>query len=206
MAKKQLQTDPAKRLLKAEEVKVWSEREEIIAAARRRAEEIKRQAEKGAAEELKRGFAEGLEKARMEQSEKILGTVEHGIKYLSHLENALTEIVVSAVEKIIDSVEDKKLITDTVKVALADVVGEETVQVRVHPEHVSHLREASDEIIKKAGTANFLEVVGDTRLDKTDCVLENNLGTVNASIPLQLDNLKIALKNALGKTVGDSLQ
>ena len=202
----ELRIDPARRLLKAEEARAWSSREEIIAAAKAEAEEIRQRALADAKTELERGFEEGIQKARVEQSEKLLSTVEHGIKYLAHIENVLTEIVFSAVEKIIGSVEDKKLIAETVKVALVSMVGDETVQVRVHPDCVAHLREVSGEIIKKAGTANFLEFIGDNRLEKTDCVLENNLGTVNASIPLQLDNLKIALKNALGKDSEATIQ
>lgn len=202
----ELRIDPSKRILKAAEAKVWSDHEQIIATARTAAEGIRRQALKDAKAELKRGFDQGMEKGRLEQSEKLLRTVEHGINYLAHIENSLTEIVQSAVEKIIGSVEDKTLIVDTVKVALGNMIGDETVQVRVHPDCVAHLRQLSDEIIKKAGTANFLEFIGDTRLEKTDCVLENNLGTINASIPLQLNNLKLALKNALGEGRRETVQ
>ena len=194
--------DPAQNILTAKQAEVWNTASQIISDARREAEKIKGEAHKLVETEKQAGFKQGLEEARLGQTEEMLKTVESGIKYIEHVESSLVEIVATAVEKIIGDLGKKQAITAVVKEALGHMLGEEKVRVRVHPDCADHLKKFGDDLSSKVSNADFLEIVPDNRLEQTDCILENKLGVVNASIPLQLKNLRMAMQNALGKSLG----
>jgi len=188
--------NPAKKILTSKEAEVWSTSAQIIEAAHREAEKIKIQALKEAEIQHQEGFKNGMEEARINQVEEVLKIVENGIKYIEHVENSLVEIVTIALEKIIGNLSQKQAVAAVVKEALGHMIGEEKIQVRIHPDCVDHLKKFSTELSPNLG---LLEIVPDNRLDKNDCILENKLGSINASIPLQLKNLQIAMQNALGQ-------
>jgi type III secretion protein L len=82
-----------------------------------------------------------------------------------------------------------------VRQALQSVRGEQRVRVRVALKDEAFLREGLSGLLrqKNGGPEGFLDIIADPELLPGDCILESDLGTVEASLETQLQNLEKAL-------------
>ena len=138
------------------------------------------------------GYRDGLAAGRDEYSLKIMDTVMASVEYLERLEGDLAGIVEEAVRKIIGSLPPHEVAVDLVRKALTTLRSDRRVLVRVSPADEPAVREAL--LGPKTGGTAFLDIRADARLSQGECVLESELGVVEASLETQLKNLSKALR------------
>ena len=192
---------PGTRLIRAEEYSRLLEAGELLAAARGRADAIRAEAEEAYETRRREGYEDGVMEGRMEQAENMMATAMQAVEYIENIEETLVKVVTSAVRKIIGELDERERIVRVVRTALVSVRSQQKVLIRVCPADEPAVREALAAMIASApGGVSFLDVSADPRMKPGDCILESELGVVDAGLETQLR----ALENALAGKIKES--
>lgn len=189
------------RVLRAADVAAWGDAEALLASARQQADAIIAGAEAALEAERQRGYAEGVAEAQMEQAEKMIDTVSRTIDYFARVEGDVVALVMSAVRKIIDGFNDEERVLIVVKNALSVVRNQKQMTLRLHPQQVDVARARMNDLLASYPGVGYLDIVADGRLSLESCILESEIGLVEASIEGQIKALETAFTKVLGSRV-----
>lgn len=213
------------KLLSTAQLKADDERKK----ANQDAQKIKKEAhqkakEEGKADGLKIGNEEGLKKGRSEGYQqgykdgisKGHKEYEDAIDYVKKLadeiltereavrkktESDLIGLVVEITEKIIgEMISRREMIYNVAKKALEYAIGSENILVKVNPEDFATLGKHREELLAIVGQSTSFEIVEDESVDNGGCILETNMGRIDAQISSQMDTIK----ETLGVKDGDT--
>ncbi|MDR2051347.1 MAG: HrpE/YscL family type III secretion apparatus protein [Deltaproteobacteria bacterium] len=190
-----LDASPSSRLIKAAEWAEYNAAGEITAEAERYAENLRREAEEAFAAEKERGYAEGLLQSSQEHAESMMETVLKSIEYIEGLEKGIAGLVGDALRKILGEIPPEERIVGVVRQSLNLVRGQKKVTLSVAPEDEGALRSRLDEILSRYASIDFIEVAADGRLSPGSCLLQSEMGVIDAGIETQIR----AIVNALEK-------
>lgn len=198
-----LELDPKCKVLKADDYVVYLEAQEIIKAAQQQAAETADEARKAYEHEKKRGYQDGMAESKAEQTEHMLKVVSKTINYLSDIEDTLANILISCVKKIIGEYNQEDLALSLVKNALQHVRNEKHVTIRIPPAQYSAVQARLNTILAEYKGVGFIDLVADPRLSVGDCIMESEIGVVDASVDVQLMALQKrfdSLKSIVART------
>ncbi len=190
------------RVLKASEASLLLEAQTLLDAARERAAEMDREAQAAYERRREEGYRDGQEEGRLEHAEKVLETVLSSVEYIEGIESTLVRVVSEAIRKVIGEVDENERIVRIVRNALTTVRNQQRVLIRVAPADEKPVREAlaatggliAAMLTAVPGSTSFVDVVGDARLERGACLLESELGVVDASLETQLKALENAFR------------
>lgn len=183
------------RVLKASEAFLLLEAQTLLDAARERAAEMDREAQAAYERRREEGYRDGREEGRLEHAEKVLETVLSSVEYIEGIESTLVRVVSEAIRKVIGEVDENERIVRIVRNALTTVRNQQRVLIRVAPADEKPVREALAAMLTAVpGSTSFVDVVGDARLERGACLLESELGVVDASLETQLKALENAFR------------
>lgn len=148
--------------------------------------------------ERERGYAEGHEAGLGEATELIAAATVEREKLLKEAEPEVVRMVFQIAEKILGEAIDKGAVTDVVRRAMSEAVGER-VTVRVHPEDLDRIRAIEPELKERLQTVKSLSVIADETIEQGGCAVDTEVGTIDAQLSTQL----AAIKKSLGLTEGD---
>jgi flagellar biosynthesis/type III secretory pathway protein FliH len=143
-------------------------------------------------EERRRGFEEGRQEGLAELTEKIVGAGEAHEKVLREAEPEIVRMVMEIAEKVIGRELKKGAVVDVVKKAVAQAVGQK-IAVRVHPSDASVLKEKEAELMEVLDQTQSIVVKEDETVPPGGCLVESELGTVDARLETQLKGIRKAL-------------
>lgn len=165
-------------------------------------------------ESFQRGFKEGQERTRREieqdYTNKLLRKYEETYNILQHFDDRFVEyeaafeslVILTSfevAEKILQrEIEDKSIVNENVRNSIAKIMGANEVRLKLHPTDVTELDEKSKKIINSS-SFNRIKIEGDDRIEKGGCLIETEIGSVDARISTQLDELKLHLQNSISK-------
>ncbi|GAB1387139.1 SctL family type III secretion system stator protein BscL [Melaminivora sp.] len=192
---------PGTRILRAAEVAAWADAQGLLQAARAQADAILAGAEQALEQERQRGYAQGLAEARMEQAEKMIETVTRTVDYFAAVEGDMVALVMGAIRKIIEGYDDHERVLLVVKNALAVVRNQKQMTLRLPPAQVEAVRARSNELLAAYPGVGYLDIVPDARLQGDACILESEIGLVEASIEGQIAALQGAFQKVLGSRI-----
>ena len=190
--------DPGRKVIKAADYGSLRKADAIIADAEARAKEILASAQQAHEAEKARGYEDGRDEARIEAAERMIETTSRTIDYFSKIEGQMVELVLGAVRKIFDDYDDEKRVMMVVKSALAAVRNQKQMTLRVPPQHVETVRKNVNELLAAYPGVGYLDIAADPRLAGDACILESEIGIVEASISGQINALKNTFKKILG--------
>lgn len=165
----------------------------IIADAQQKAEQIVQQAEAKFEERRQAGYEQGLTEGRAEMAEKMMDTIASSVDFLSGLETRVVGLVSKSLQKILGEMDRQERVTSVVRNALAVTRNESKVTVRVHPDDLDTVQQRMDDIMKPYPGIKYIDVVSDSRLDRDGCILETEVGVVDASLDVQLATIQTSL-------------
>ena len=195
-----LQIETTGRLVKRSEAQSITDAMELLAAARKEADEIRRQAQEEFESQRKLGFEKGLEDAKDEIAIQKLEQVEKSIDYLSSMENKIVEIVLTALKKCIAEIGDRELMVQVIQKAMQAVVrNQQQVVLKVSPEMLSSVKERLNDILAKFPGVNYINVMEDSKLKGVSCILETDAGNVDASLENQLTAIEKTLRKCFNQ-------
>ena len=187
------QLAPGKSVLKAAEYRHLVSYEELLKTLAQREREREARLTEAMTKAIQSGMEQGREQAHHQLVDQLLGHTIRMHESLRDVELALVDVVVDAVQQIVRQFDDKVLVTNTVRRGLDLVRGSKKLIVRVHPQMQEVVGEQLQEWQK---TISHIEVIADTQLRLDECILESDVGIVNASVELQVESLVKSLRKA----------
>ena len=189
---------PNQKVVPAAEYQAYLDGQAIIEDAKEKAAEIIAAAEEEYERQKLQGHEDGLREGRMQMSEQMIDAVTRSVDYFAALESQVVGIVVKALRKIVGDMDQHDRIVSVVRNALSVTRGQAKVSVRVSPAESETVEKSLEEILRPYPSIQFIEVIPDSRLNAGGCILETEIGVVDASVDVQLR----AIENALEKTLG----
>lgn len=185
------------KIIKAKDYALLLEANELLAAARDKAANMEKQAEAVYHQKREEGYRDGLEEGKLEHAEKMLETILSSVEFIEGIEDTLVNVVNQAIRKIIGDLDDKERIVRIVRNALNTVRGQQKVTVRVAPADEAAVLQAFSAMTSGSSGSAFLTIVADARLSRDSCILESELGVVDASLETQLKALEHAFHSKI---------
>lgn len=192
---------PGARVLTAQDLLVWKTATEVIVEARLQAEAIEATAQSALEAQKQKGYQEGLDQALVEQAEKMVENVSRTVEYYAGIEGQMVALVSQAVRKIIGEYDDDAKILMTVKNVLSVVRNQKELTLRLNPHEVEAVKHRVNDLLAQYPGIGYIGIVGDSRLNRGACILESEIGLVEASMEGQLAALESAFKKILGSRI-----
>lgn len=193
-----VQVTPGTMVLPAQDWQRWLDAQAAIETASAQADQILREAQAQAEALRRQGYEEGRDEARQEAAERLIDNVAQQVDFFSRLEGRMVDLVMEAVRTVVYSYDDRQRVSITVRNVLAIARSQTQVTLRVAPEAVNVVRDGLDTLRAEFPGLAVIDVVADTRLIGEACVLETEVGVVEASLSLQLEALRRAFDRVLG--------
>ncbi|MDC5707117.1 HrpE/YscL family type III secretion apparatus protein [Vibrio europaeus] len=194
-----LQLAPGLKVLKAREYLSYLDSQHLVEAAHAKADSIVESAQQAYESEKQRGYQDGLQRAEIENAQTMIATLAKCNDYYLQVEQKMTGVVLDAVRKIIDTFDDVDTTVSVVREALQLVSNQKQVILHVHPEQVIDVRDKVSSVLSDFPEVGYVEVVADARLKNGGCILETEVGIIDASIDGQLQALKQAMEKQLSE-------
>jgi len=190
--------DKSKKIIKACDVWAFHNARKAIEEGNQRRSQILDASMAAFEAEQRRGFQLGRESARLEQTSNMVGIISQTVDYFSKVEEQMVDLVLEAIRRIIDDYNDHEKICMVVKSSLALVRSRRQISVKIHPNNVGTVQSHITELLDKYPGIEHLEVISDNQLSKDACIIESDIGQVEASMSGQID----ALRESLGRVFG----
>ena len=192
---------PGVRVLRMADYARLVEANRVLEAAQQQAAAILDEAGRASEARKREGYENGLMEGRMEQAEKMMETALQAVEYIEGLEETLVRVVSTAVRKIIGELDDTECMVRVVRNALAVVRSQQKVLIRVASVDEPGVRAALAAMLASSPEgAALLDVKADPRMKHGDCILECELGVVDASLETQLKAIENALLSKIRKS------
>lgn len=185
------------KVIKADQYQSLVDAEGIIASAQEKARRIIEAAGQERESQKHRGYEDGLLEGRREMAERMIDAVGRNVDYFSHMEQKVVSVVIEALKKILGEMDHQEVILKTVQNALAVVRNQAKVTLRVCPDEAAYVRSRVAEILKQYPGVSYLDVSPDPRLQEGGCILETEMGVVDASVDVQLEAICRSLARSL---------
>lgn len=188
---------PGRAILRAHEYAELLEATAVLERAKQEAAAMRAEAARVYEAEKARGYAEGLEEGKMEMAMTMLDSLTAGVDYLAGIESTMVELVMQAITKVIDGFSDEERVLGVVRKALGYVRSQKRVIIRVSPEEGDLVAARLAALQAQYPGIGIIDVSVDPRLAKGDCILESEMGLINASLSIQLEGIRRAFARKL---------
>ncbi|NBU88929.1 MAG: HrpE/YscL family type III secretion apparatus protein [Betaproteobacteria bacterium] len=190
--------DPAQVVLKAKDVAVWTDAQALLERARSDAERIRLEATQAFESEKSRGYEEGLQEARLEQTERMIENATRMVEFFASVEQRMVGLVMDAVRRIIADYSDAERVMAVVRSGLHVMRNQKQLTLRLAPEHAPQVSARAAELLQSFPGIGMLDIVPDSRLKGDAAILESEIGVVEASIDMQMQALEHGFQKMLG--------
>jgi type III secretion protein L len=190
--------DPAARIVPAAEHRQVLDAQAMIDVARTQAQAIVAGAQAALEAERVRGHAEGLAAAREESADQMIENVGRTIDYFEAVEERMTALVIQAMRRLVADYDDRERVAVVVRSALAAVRNLKQVTLRVPVDRLEMVQASVNQILAAYPGIGYLDLQADARLQGDACIVETEIGIVEASIDGQIEALKRAFEKILG--------
>jgi type III secretion protein L len=194
--------EPGTMVLKAGEYAIMAEADAILAQASARAGEIVAWAEADADAERHRGYEAGVAEGKAEVAERMFETMTASVEHLSGMEATLVDLVMRSLRTILGTFDREELAVETVRHALRLVRDEKRVVLRVATADADSVAKWLDEIVKRYPGMGRVDLVPDASLGSGGCVMETEIGVIDASLERQLTMIENSFRRQLEEKRG----
>ncbi|MCQ2390132.1 MAG: type III secretion system stator protein SctL [Kiritimatiellae bacterium] len=200
LKKKTFEVESASPVVKAEDAAALVSSDAIIAAAEAEAKTIVAAAQTEYENEKRRGYADGLAAGKAEILMKKLDLVEEAVAYMQKVEGEISDLVIKALQKCLSQIGNTEVVCQIVKKSMRAIVhNQRQVTVKVAPTMVESVKQWAQAQLAEFPSLTFIDVVEDTRLTETACVVETEAGSVEASAEGQLKALAESFRHHFSK-------
>ena len=165
---------------------------ELLQKAQQEAESILQKAEEAAQKQRQNGYDTGYQEGLAQTTELLMKARLEQEQFLKNANRDLMDLAFKIAEKIIGKqLEiDPDSIISIVKQAMQTVRQTKQLTIRVHPDDAKRLKANEEELQEALGRQRFLDVVEDKKVQQGGCIIESEIGTVEAQLNTQLERLK----------------
>ncbi|EKD42206.1 MAG: hypothetical protein ACD_73C00268G0002 [uncultured bacterium] len=193
--------DNQKNVVKGADLQASTKAKSILEEAVREAHEIKLRArdvfskvEEHAKLKEEEGFKKGREEGLAQITEMMVAWEKKNEEMVSLLEKEITKLVYEIGEKILgrEFVERETAIVDLIKQALQSAGGQNVI-VLVHPDDLDVVRKNQPHLITAIDASRTLQIRASEKVAVHGCLIETEIGTLDAQLETQLEAIKKAL-------------
>ena len=200
IGKKDWTLESDRRIVKATDAATVASAAEIIALAEADAAKIREDAKAAFEAERKRGYEKGIADGKMEIAMQKLDLVDSSVTFMESVEKKMADIVMKALRTFVVEVGDKEMVVQIVRKTLNAVIRtQRQVALKVAPEMVETVKAKLGELRLQYPTVETFDVVEDSRLKGTACVLETEAGAADASVETQLAAIEKSLQSHIAR-------
>ncbi|MDR2576482.1 MAG: type III secretion system stator protein SctL [Puniceicoccales bacterium] len=167
---------------------------EIIKKANADAQALKDSTQAAFEAEKKKGFEAGAESGKKEMAAKLMEITAKNVKRFANLENVILEILMIAMRRIFGEMDNAELVRRIAKHALQVVRNQKKAILRVHPDQAKSTREGLASMSGHDPSMPIVEVVADGRLAMNSCLIETEVGVIDASLEVQMTVIRKVLE------------
>ncbi len=178
---------------------------DLVATAEAERLEILEQAKSAYEEERRKGYAHGMEEARIEAMRTLLHDTVELDKGLHAVERDLVRVVSECVRKIIASFDDTQIAEEIVRASLQQMRREPSAELRVSSHLYGYFRARVSEILKEFPEVELLDVILDSALQADQIVLETSIGRVEIITSERIDDILSIVQSVHVKASADRL-
>lgn len=158
-----------------------------------------------------KGKEEGFEAGREEmatliqEARKVLEqTIKQRQMILKSIEPEVAKLSISIAERIIQSQVsiNQDIVLNLVRSALEKLKDREDVVIKVSPDDLEHVRSKKATFGRLVQGVKTFDIVGDAGVERGGCIIETNLGNVDAMISTQLAAVQVAFEEVAGGDEG----
>jgi len=181
------------KIVKNQIVSAQREAARILEEAESFAAEVRREALTDAEALKGHAYAQGTENALAEFERHLIETREIREKVWRETEKDLLRLAVRLAERIVgrEIEKDDKTIVEIISSALQNARQQEKLTVRVNPKDLPTIEKETENF--SSGRIRFIDFVADPRVASTGCLIESEVGTIDARLETQLRVLERAL-------------
>ncbi len=148
--------------------------------------------------EQQRGYREGREAARLEQTANMIEIIGQTVDYFAKVEEQMVDLVMDAVRRIANDFDDRKKVIKVVRNSLALVRNQKHITVKVHPSRLDELRANTRSLMQTYAGIDSIEAIADPGIAEDACIIESDIGQVEASMSGQIEALRATFERVFG--------
>lgn len=172
------------------------------------AEFVKQQIE----EAYQKGLKEGQQKVKRElekdYTDKLYKKYEEVYHIIEAYDQKMTDYEVSFEKLIVNTacivskkivkreIEAQTVINENLRNSISKIIGANEVKIKLHPTDINELNEYSKNLINNS-SFNKIKFEPDERIEKGGCLIETEIGNVDARISTQLEELRRKLEESI---------
>lgn len=177
------------------------EAEKMIKEAELKVSEIEHEA-------YKKGYEAGREEGYKEGQAEVLrlidrlGTivstaVDIRDEIIKSSEKLMTEMILMIAKKVIkdEIAERREVVINNIKESIKRVKDRDRIDIRVNFADLDMTTAHKDELIKMMESLKKVNIYEDSRVDRGGCIIETDIGAIDARISTQLDAIEEAIRN-----------
>ncbi len=116
----------------------------------------------------------------------------------------MVDLVLEAVRRIINDFDDRQKVEKVVENCLSLVRNQQQIMIKVHPDRATQIRQDVHLLQSKFPAIEQIEVVQDNHLAIDACVIESDIGRVEASLSGQIEALRSTLERVFSIPTAES--
>lgn len=190
--------DIKNKIIKSKDIWAYQDAIRIVSEAVLRKEQIIDAALAVFNAEQKRGYQEGREAARLEQTKNMIEIVTQTVDYFARVEAQMVDLVMEAVRRIINEYDDREKVIKVVRNALTLVRNQKKIIIKVYPDKITAMREQLENIKEIYPSIEQIEIIGDPQIASDACIVISDIGQVQASMSGQIDALRSSFEQVFG--------
>lgn len=190
-----------RKVLKSNEATVIENTAQAYVRAREQINSVLSELDQGCARATEDGYRAGLARAQEEATKRWTFAEIERLALLRSMQPALAEVVVEAVSLLARGIDREAFMARALEVLRASLRDVSWARLRVHPSAVAAAEAALVELDRETGLGRVAKVVPDESLSPYGCVLESEVGTIDASLETQLRTIRAAISQAVRETV-----
>ena len=191
--------DVKNKIIKAKDIWAYQDARRIVAEAVLRKEQIIDAAFAVFNAEQKRGYLEGREAARLEQTKNMIEIVTQTVDYFARVEAQMVDLVMDSVRRIINEYDDREKVIKVVRNVLTLVRNQKQIIIQVYPDKITAVREQLENIKEIFPNIDQIEIIGDPQIASDACIIISDIGQVEASMSGQIDALRSSFEQVFGE-------
>jgi type III secretion protein L len=145
-------------------------------------------------------YRKGLAKAEQEAAQRWTLAEFERLALLKSMLPAVAEIFADTVTLLAKDIDREAFIARALELLLGSLRAASWARMRVHPNAVRAAEDALSELNWHSGVGKVARVVADESLPPDGCVLESDLGTIDASLGTQIEAIRGAIAKAVRLT------
>lgn len=176
----------------AELAQLLTDAGDIMRTAEQEADDLRRKA-------LADGFAEGISQAQTQMMEHVLEAQRSAREFTAASEKRIVTLALSIIERIAPTLGESQLVTALAAEALRGVQSERHLRLYVTPAAEESTRQIVEQWQREHPEVETAQVCADPALQPFCCVLESELGRIEAGLAAQLEVVREILMAAASR-------